>query len=223
VATVALAGDHRGACAGEAGGWPVTGRNLADDGAGGGARRRAWPVAALVLRWSAATTPAFAQPYLDYYLVRHADRMTLDWKAFYERVNRGAEAVRRTYPHALGLKYGDHAKQALDLYLPSHDLRDAPVVLFIHGGSFMEGDRSDYGYVARALLAERAIVAVNELSPHGIDASLYVAGGRDHQQIVDDFAQPASALVAQMRPLLQSLGARQRLDSESQSSGVRGP
>lgn len=124
------------------------------------ARRLASAALLCLLAPLSVAGPAAAQPYLDYYSVQHADRMTLDWKSFYERANRDTGAVRAQFPHRLGLKYGTHPKQALDLYLPAKLVSNAPVVLFIHGGSFLEGDRSDYGFVARSFLSEGAIVAV---------------------------------------------------------------
>jgi hypothetical protein len=301
-----------------------------------------WRALGLLACSLAMTPPAFAQAYLVYYSVRNADQMTLDWKAFYQRANRKTAATRNQFPHFLDLKYGNHPKQALDLYLPRTDVQDAPVVLFIHGGSLLEGDRSDNGYIASSLLAEGAVVAVmsyrltgdgvsfpaqlddikaatgwlhehvahyggdpdnislsghsagavlaaeagvvrtwmdeagiprpalravvaisgkyrlgpkekhfanyvtsheaerlaspilqigdpapmlflavgstetayldptirffETLQDHDVDTSLYVAGNRDHQQILDEYAQHGSPLVTQMRPLLQAPG-----------------
>lgn len=51
------------------------------------------------------------------------------------------------------------AKHRLDLYLPRNH-REAPLVVFIHGGAFMAGDRSDYASAGAALAAEDVAVAV---------------------------------------------------------------
>lgn len=53
-------------------------------------------------------------------------------------------------PHA-DIAYGDHPRQVLDLYPTTRP--DAPVLLFVHGGGFVAGDKSSdavfYGNVAR--------------------------------------------------------------------------
>jgi len=40
-----------------------------------------------------------------------------------------------------GLRYGDHAQQCLDLYLPTQVTAPVPVWLFLHGGGFTSGSR----------------------------------------------------------------------------------
>ena len=103
---------------------------------------------------------ALAQHYLDYYSVKNSAAMSLDWRAFYESAAQETRVVRGNYRHVLDLPYGVDRKQALDLYLPKRTDRPTPIVLFIHGGSFLEGDRADYGFVARPFLEQGAIVAV---------------------------------------------------------------
>ena len=39
------------------------------------------------------------------------------------------------------LKYGDHPKQSLDLYLPKGNY-NTPLVIYIHGGGWTNGDKS---------------------------------------------------------------------------------
>lgn len=118
--------------------------------------------ASLLLSWGMLGfgQAASAQHYLDYYSVKNAGAMSLDWRAFYESAMRETRSVRANYRHVLDLPYGTERKQALDLYLPKRADRPAPIVLFIHGGSFLEGDRADYGFVARPFLEQGAIVAV---------------------------------------------------------------
>lgn len=41
--------------------------------------------------------------------------------------------------------YGGHAKQKLDLFAPVKTLKDAPVLVFVHGGGFGGGDKKDPG------------------------------------------------------------------------------
>ncbi len=62
-----------------------------------------------------------------------------------------------------GIAYGAHPRQVLDVYKPA-GAKDAPVVLFVHGGAFVDGekDRSTevYGNVCN-WFARHGIVAIN--------------------------------------------------------------
>lgn len=64
-----------------------------------------------------------------------------------------------TFDKTAGIAYGDDPRQKLDVYVPRHPLKDAPVVVFFYGGSWNSGDRGDYTFVGEAL-ASRGIVAV---------------------------------------------------------------
>ena len=59
----------------------------------------------------------------------------------------------------LGLAYGEDPRQRLDVYLPGPAARPAAVVVFIHGGSWSDGSRSQYRFVGQDLAA-RGLVAV---------------------------------------------------------------
>lgn len=133
---------------------------------------RPWPtiVAALVLSWGVAR-PAVAQDWHSYATVLNPGRFAIDWRAFYERATALTAATRKTLPHKLDLPYvaaGSDPKQRLDLYFPSRSSSRAPVFLFIHGGGFREGDRLQYGFVARPLADSGVITAVMSyrLHPH---------------------------------------------------------
>jgi acetyl esterase/lipase len=60
----------------------------------------------------------------------------------------------------LGLAYGDHPRQRLDVYVPGGPPPAAgwPGVLFFYGGSWNDGERGDYRFVGEAL-AERGMLA----------------------------------------------------------------
>lgn len=49
------------------------------------------------------------------------------------------------------LAYGSQERQKLDVYSPK-GARDAPVLLFVHGGSWYNGDKSDYPFLADAFV-----------------------------------------------------------------------
>lgn len=62
------------------------------------------------------------------------------------------------------LPFGPKARHRLDIYAPkTHDAAAGtglPVVLFIYGGSWAEGDRGDYGFAGRALAAQGFVTVV---------------------------------------------------------------
>ena len=58
----------------------------------------------------------------------------------------------------LDLPYGDDVRQRLDVYQP-HGAANRPVVIFWYGGSWTEGNKSEYRFVG-ATLAERGFIAV---------------------------------------------------------------
>lgn len=59
----------------------------------------------------------------------------------------------------LGLSYGEDPRQRLDVYLPGPAGRPAAVIVFVHGGSWSDGSRSQYRFVGQDLAA-RGFVAV---------------------------------------------------------------
>lgn len=64
-----------------------------------------------------------------------------------------------TFVKTEGIAYGNDPRQKLDVYVPRHPVKNAPVVVFFYGGSWNSGSRSDYSFVGEAL-ASRGIVAV---------------------------------------------------------------
>lgn len=61
------------------------------------------------------------------------------------------------------LAYGEkNPSQTLDLYLPNNNQKHHPLVLFIHGGGFVKGDKSRHlGGVLQALQRGYAVASVN--------------------------------------------------------------
>ncbi len=114
----------------------------------------------LCLSMEFAVPTVFAQDSSTYFTVMNPDDFEIDWKKFYDTMNERTAAVRNEFPHHLDLAYGDDPKQKLDLYLPSGDITDAPVFLFLHGGGFREGDRAHYGAVAEPFARQGIITAV---------------------------------------------------------------
>ncbi len=57
------------------------------------------------------------------------------------------------------LAYGPHGRQKLDLYLPKDRAADTPLLVIVHGGGWVAGDKSEVTVMAKAL-SER-VVAVD--------------------------------------------------------------
>lgn len=100
-----------------------------------------------------------AQDYTKYDTVNNPKRYGTIWAPFYRKANELTEQTRAAFPHHLDIPFGATPKQRLDVYLPKNPVRNAAVLLFLHGGGFMEGDRAHYGFVARPY-AEKGIITV---------------------------------------------------------------
>ena len=79
-----------------------------------------------------------------------------------------------TYRSFADLPYGGHARQKLDVYMPSQAQADktiaaggAPMVVFFYGGNWSSGKRADYRFVGEALAVRGVVVVVADyrLSP----------------------------------------------------------
>lgn len=57
------------------------------------------------------------------------------------------------------IAYGSHPRQKLDVYGPDRPTGAAPVVVVFYGGSWNSGDKTDYGFLGKAL-ASRGFVAI---------------------------------------------------------------
>ena len=62
------------------------------------------------------------------------------------------EAVQRNVPYAPGARHG------MDIYHPAHPA--GPLVVFLYGGGWTSGSKDEYGFVARPLAAQGAVVVV---------------------------------------------------------------
>jgi arylformamidase len=103
----------------------------------------------------------FAQDYTKYDTVNNPARYGTIWAPFYQKANELTAQTRAAFPHHLDISFGETSQQALDVYLPKKPVKSAPVLLFLHGGGFMEGDRAHYGYVARPYVQQGIITVVS--------------------------------------------------------------
>lgn len=115
--------------------------------------------ALFVVLAAAAAQLAAAQDWTQYYTVVHRGEFAIDWGQFYRTAEEKTMAVRKELPHELDVAYGKDPKQRVDLYFPVQKASRAPVLLFLHGGGFREGDRKQYGYVAEPF-AQHGILTV---------------------------------------------------------------
>ena len=125
---------------------------------------------ALFLVVAAPTTQvASAQDWTTYYTVVHSKDFEIDWGKFYRTAEAKTMAVRKELRHELDVPYGKNPKQRMDLYFPTQKASRAPVLLFLHGGGFREGDRKQYGYVAEPFAKHGilTVVASYRLTPEG--------------------------------------------------------
>jgi arylformamidase len=67
------------------------------------------------------------------------------------------DAVRSAFRHELGVPFGAHPRQVLDVYYPQAPTTGAPVLVFLHGGGFRAGDPSFNGYHGRPYLEAGSI------------------------------------------------------------------
>jgi acetyl esterase/lipase len=61
---------------------------------------------------------------------------------------------------ASDLGYGADARQTLDVYGPTTGQGPFPVVVFVHGGSWAEGNKNGYAFAGRALAAQGFVTMV---------------------------------------------------------------
>jgi acetyl esterase/lipase len=95
----------------------------------------------------------------QYYTVKNPEEFTINWKAFYDSADELTAAAREVLKTSLDIPYGNDPKQQLDVYGPLTVGDPAPVLIFLHGGGMVEGDRGHYGYIAKPF-AERGVVTV---------------------------------------------------------------
>ncbi len=96
-------------------------------------------------------------------------------------------------------RYGSQPRQELDVYAPEQ-ARDAPVVVFWHGGSWATGDKASYRFVGDALAKQGIVAVLPNYRLHPAvqfpafmdDAALAVAWIREHAR---DYGGAADRIV----------------------------
>jgi acetyl esterase/lipase len=77
-------------------------------------------------------------------------------------VPKDADSLRKDIEWA----YGPDPRQKMDMYVPRQSSGPLPIVLFVHGGSWAEGDKSGYAFVGRALAAKGYLTLVMNYRLH---------------------------------------------------------
>ena len=91
--------------------------------------------------------------------------------------------------------YGDGARQSADVYLPANRGNATPVVIMLHGGSWMEGNKSDLNDVIniiRAQWPEAAIINMNYKLANGTAPNYHPAQMNDIAQLITYLGQRRS-------------------------------
>ena len=83
------------------------------------------------------------------------------------------------YSKTADIRYGDDARQQLDLYRPKNAI-EGPLLIFIYGGAWREGAKEDYEFVGEAFSSEGYTIAIP-------DYRLFPQVGYPH--IIDDVQQ----------------------------------
>jgi acetyl esterase/lipase len=71
-----------------------------------------------------------------------------------------ATVSHRGYMRTTNIPYSDDPRQKLDVYVPNKLRPNAKVVIFFYGGSWREGSKTDYRFVAQALTSRGFIVVL---------------------------------------------------------------
>lgn len=81
-----------------------------------------------------------------------------DFATYFDKWVQASKAVRSIQPCTLDVAYGKSSGEKLDVFAGA--AKDAPVVVFIHGGYWRSLDKSDHSFIAPAFTAQGACVVV---------------------------------------------------------------
>ena len=81
-----------------------------------------------------------------------------DYATYFDKWVQASKAVRSSQPCTVDVAYGSAPGEKLDVFAGAD--KNAPVVVFIHGGYWRSLDKSDHSFVAPAFTAQGACVVV---------------------------------------------------------------
>ncbi len=78
---------------------------------------------------------------------------------YYVKLYQDSQHLIKNFSHFTDIHYGDHSLQTLDIYLPKNSPVKAPVLVFIHGGGWENGDKANQAALLRPYL-KRGVIGV---------------------------------------------------------------
>jgi arylformamidase len=82
------------------------------------------------------------------------------YDAFSEERSRASLAARKRLSPRLDIAYGPAPRQRLDIFPPPAGASAAPIAVFVHGGFWRAGDKSNFSYLAEGLRGLGAAVVI---------------------------------------------------------------
>jgi arylformamidase len=82
------------------------------------------------------------------------------YDAFSAERSRASLAARKRLSPRLDIAYGPAPRQRLDIFPPPAGVSAAPIAVFVHGGFWRAGDKSNFGYLADGLRGLGAAVVI---------------------------------------------------------------
>lgn len=136
-----------------------------------------------------------------------ARRMTPDWQDYADRFEARSARVRESHTSSLDVRYGDHERERLDVFLPDGAGGPVPVNVFFHGGYWRSADKERYSFIADTFLpAGAAYVAVEYALIPAVD--------------MDELVRQCRAAIAYLHANGRSLGIdRDRIYVSGHSAG----
>jgi arylformamidase len=101
---------------------------------------------------------------IDYEAEYNNRRRVPEHPAIQARWAEASARLRQTADSILDAPYGPGPRHHYDLLQPNGETREAPLAVYIHGGYWQRGDRADNSFVAEALVAHGARVALPSYS-----------------------------------------------------------
>lgn len=77
----------------------------------------------------------------------HPEDFFADWKGYYRHAHERRSAILGRGSHELGIRYGRHPRQILNVFW-REGVVDAPLVVYFHGGGWREGHPDFYDHLA---------------------------------------------------------------------------
>ncbi|MGV3547719.1 MAG: alpha/beta hydrolase [Pedobacter sp.] len=97
----------------------------------------------------------------------------------------------------MNVSYGASALQNMDVYLPANRTTETKTVVFIHGGSFIGGDKSDYTAIVTELVKRNfAVVNINYRLVDGSDLQIRKRSTVLVRDQVDDVSSAVDYVIA---------------------------